>query len=270
MTYVPDIRAYQQIPLGGATGYADCTAWSAAILVDAHTQGAVKTTGRAIRLRTDEPVPDAASPGLNLPQVDEAALEITTARGRPVDLDTRVQLRSLSRSEIRFRITDGRWATVQVMRNVLVNRGFLSGFRGGHALTVHTNAGQPDVPVIGDPLVPNYVRCSWDAIFDAAEALTGGRIYAQFTRDLTPDYVMSIPEGQPFRRFHLNDNGRIVRTSWHESSSNVTRSCSVPRYHAAAAGKPKRWSRQLVQIHAPGGGRDGWWVSAKWARELNP
>jgi hypothetical protein len=100
--------------------------------------------------------------------------------------------------------------------------------------------GQPDVPVIGDPLVPHYVRASWDAIFDAAEALTGGRIYAQFTRDLTPDYRVTIDRGAAYRRFHLNDNGRIARVSHHVAQADATRPCSVPRYHAAAAGSRRR------------------------------
>lgn len=272
MTYLPDIKAYQQLVYGGATRGVDCSAWSAALLVDAHTTGVIKVSGRAIRLRTDEPVPDPDSPGLNLPQVDEAALEITTARGKPVDLDTRVGLRSLSRADIKFRIVDGRWAAIQVDRSVLVNRGFggTSGFRGGHDLTVHTAIGFPDIPVLGDPLVPYYIRASWDALFDAAEAFANGRIYAQFTRDLTPDYAVTIDTGTEYRRFHLNDNGRIVRVSRHVAALSPTRPCSVPRYHGAAAGKPTRWGRQLVQIHAPGHVRDGWWVSARWASEVNP
>jgi hypothetical protein len=270
VTYTPDIRAYQQLQFGGPTGPFDCTAWSGALLVDAHSQGAIKTTGRAIRLRTDEAVPDRSSPGLNLPQVDEAVLEITTARGKPVDLDTRVQLRSLSRADVQFRIVDGRWATIQVLRDVLVRRGFLDGFRGGHALTVHTLIGQPDVFILGDPLVDHYVRCSPDALFDAAEALTGGHIYAQFTRDLTPDYHVRIPNGTEFARFHLDSAGRIARVSRHVSHNAAWQRCTPPRYHASAPGKPKGWARQLVQITEPGSNRNGWFVSAKYAQEIVP
>lgn len=273
MTYTPDIREYQQLSYGSPTGPFDCTAEQSAVLVDAHTNGVVKTTGRAVRLHTDEPVPDPKSPGLNLPQVDEAVLEITTSRGRPVDLDTRVGFRSLSRADVRFRITDGRWAGIQVWRGVLVNRGFLEGFGRGHALTVHTLPGEPDVPIFGDTLVPHYVRGSWDALFDAAEALTGGRIYAQFTRDLTPDYhavIPPLPAGTTFRRFHLNDNNRIVDITHHENDGPTDYRCTVPRYHGAAKGKPKRWGHQLVQITEPGARRNGWWISNRWAEELNP
>lgn len=269
MTYTPDIRAYQQLLYGGPTGPYDCTAWSGAILVDAHTQGAIKTTGRAIRLNTDEAVPDGSSPGLNLPQVDEAVLKITTSRGRAVDLDTRVQGRSLTRAEAQFRIVDGRWATVQVLRSVLVNRGFLDGFRGGHALTVHAL----DVPVIGDPLVAHYVRASWDVIWDAAEALTGGYIYAQFTRDLTLDYRWVLAPKPPatvrvFNHFIVKD-GRIARIEKATTRGTHVK-CTVPRYVRGKAGAPAYWSRYLVQLVAPGHARDGWYVDARWAEELNP
>jgi hypothetical protein len=122
-TYTPDPRKHQQLGYGSPTGNVDCSAESGGWLVDADTQGAIMTTGRNIRLHTDEPVPDRASPGLNLPQVDASVLEITTARGKPVDLDTRVGLRSLSRADVKFRIVDGRWATIQVLRGVLVSAG---------------------------------------------------------------------------------------------------------------------------------------------------
>lgn len=266
-TYVPDPRHYQQLNNGDPYGGVDCTAWGAAFRVDAHTKGATKTTGTAVRRHTDEPVPDKSSPGLNLAQVDASVFDITNGK---VDFDTRVQLRSLSRAEIKFRIVDGRFAGFSILRGVLVDRGFVSGFRGGHDVTMFTRENEPDQPIMFDSLKTSLTRVSWDVVFDAAEAIAGGRIYAQFTRDLTPDYHMRIPKGQTFRRFHLNDSGRIVRVSSHESSSDVWRPCSVPRYHASAAGKPTSWSRQLVQIHAPGHPRDGWWVSARWAQEINP
>lgn len=266
MTYLPDITKYQQLVYGGATGNVDCTSWSAAILVDAHSQGAMKTTGRAIRLHTDEPVPDPRSPGLNLPQVDEAVLAVTANR---INLDTLVGSRSLSRAEVQARIIDGRWATIQVNRGVLVNRGFLDGFRGGHAFTVHAVDG---VPVIGDPLTPHYVRASWDAIFDAAEALTGGRIYSQFTRDLTPDYHWVCKPVPPatvrgFYRYLLDANGRIT----HPLEKHYTRGrdlrCSPPKWHGSTGRFP---GRMLVQITAPNSQKNGWFVNAGLAKEIIP
>jgi hypothetical protein len=263
VSYTPDIDRYQQIPLGGATGPYDCTAWSAAILVDAHTQGAIQTTGRQIRLHTDEPVPDWDSPGLRLPQVDGAVVDVTNGR---VQLDTRVQLNSLRRTEIEWRIKDGRWATIQVQRGVLVARGFLQGFSGAHALTVHARA-TDGIPIIGDPLVPHYVAASWDAIFDAAEALTGGRVYSQFTRDLTPDYHwVCRPTGsavfRAFRRF--SSDGRVLGT---HTTRGMDVPCTPPRY---VPGTKRRPGRYLVQLVIPGKPRNGWFVSAQFAEEIIP
>jgi hypothetical protein len=185
MTYVPDPRAYQQLVLGGATRTVDCTAWGAAFRVDAHTKGATKTTGRAVRLHSDEPVPDPNSPGLNLGQVDASVIDITNGK---VNFDTRAQSRSLSRADTKFRIVDGRFCGLSVWRGVLVDRGFATGFRGSHDVTLFVRDTEPDQPLLFDSLVPTITRVSWDVAFDAAETLTGGRIYAQFTRDLTPDY----------------------------------------------------------------------------------
>lgn len=263
MTYYPDPDRYQQIALGGPTGPYDCTGWSAAWIVDAHSQGAIRTTGRKVRLHSDEPIPDSDSPGLNLPQADAAVLDITNGR---INLDTRVQYNALPRDQVRWRITDGRWATVQVQRGVLVARGFLEGFTGAHAITVHARP-IDSIPVIGDPLVPHYVPASWDAIFDAAEALTGGRVYTSFTRDLTPDYRwVCRPTGtatiRAFRRFTAD--GRVVGT-YHTRGMAVD--CTPPRYVPGVGRRPGRY---LVQLVIPGKRRNGWFVSAQFASEIQP
>lgn len=272
---VPDIRHYQQIPLGGATGPYDCTFWSGAILVEAHSQGATTTTGRALRLASDEPRPDPNSPGGNLPQVDAAVLRVTHDK---INLDTRVQTRSLTREEIRYRIVDGRWATLQVNRDILVDRGYGGGnhFRGLHALTVHHRP-QDQIPIIGDPLVPYYIASSWDAVFDAAQAMPlGGRIYSQFARDLTPDYVVKIIPTPPatrksFFRYKINASGHISSRELYSTpgigKTHWLRS-TAPVYASAAPGKPRGWSRYLVRILE--GERSGWLVDAVYSREVEP
>lgn len=258
MTYTPDIRDYQQLD-EPRTGRYDCTAYAAAIVTDAHTGGKTRVTGRQVRLASSEPVPDPKSPGLNLPQVDAAVRSLTSGR---VDLDTRL---ALPRAEAQSLIVDGRWAIVQVKRSVLVNRGFLSGFRGAHALTVHAL----DVPVLGDPLVPYYVRCSWDALWDAADALIGlpGRANVSLTRDLTPDYRWTCRPNPPhdrraFGRFRLED-GRIVRRDM-ASTAGMSVRCTAPRFYPW----PGHVGRSLVRITE--GSRKGWWVDARFAEEMVP
>ena len=258
-TYTPDPDRYQQIPLGGATGPYDCSAWSSAWIVDAHTKGGTKVTGRAIRLASDEPRPDPASPGLNLPQTDNAVYRLTSGK---VNLDTRVQGQALTRGAAQSLIIDGRWAVVQVIRGILVDRTALSGFRGAHAITVHARP-IDSAPVIGDPLDTHYVVTSWDAVWDAAEALVHsfapGKVYAQFTRDLTPDYRAVIPAG-PMYRYIVKD-GRITgRVAYRIAGWN--RTCTPPRY------VPGKYARQLVMLTS--GPHKGWYVNARYAHEVQP
>lgn len=267
-TYVPDVDRYQQLEQGDRFGSVNCTAYGAAFRCDFHTKGAIKTTGAAVRSHSNEPIPDPGSPGLNLGQVDNAVIEITNGK---VDFDTRAQSRALSRAEIRNRVVDGRAAGLSVMRGVLVNRGWGGGssFTGAHDITVFTRETEPDVPILFDSLVPRLQRISWDAAFDAAEALTGA-IYAQFTRDLTPDYhavIVPTPPAntRPFYRYLLDDMGQI-RGSQLVSTGGIDKDCSVPRYHPSTTSGIS--GRYLVMFTE--GAHKGWYVNAKFAKERNP
>lgn len=266
MTETPDIRAYQQLD-EPRTGPFDCTAYSAAILLHAHTKGVTTTTGRTVRLRSDEPIPDPDSPGLNYPQVDASIRKIAPK----VDLDTRVGYQALTREQVRNRAVDGRWFAEQVLRAVLLERGMggNSGFRGGHSITVHVRPIDNE-PVIFDPLVPYGIRATWDALFDAAEACpgAGGRINTLWTRDLTPDYhaVVRPDRGFDERRFahFLVRDGEIV-----DSRTDTTRGfdvdCTPPRYFPNKAGGKGRLLVQLTE-----GKRQGWYLDDRWAKEKNP
>ena len=261
-TYIPDIKRYQQLVYGGATGSVDCTAWGGALVTDAHTRGGIKLTGRAIRLASSEPVPDPGSPGLNVQQVDAAIYKLT---GGKVNLDTPTP-GTFGRVQVRDRAVDGQWVNLAVRRSVLVDRGYggSSGFRGAHDITVHARATDL-APIIGDPLVPYYFASTWDAVLDAAQAVTAtGYIYASFTRDTTKDYRASVTPrtGQTrrqFARYYLNSDGTIRSREMHVTSG-FSASCTPPRYHAGA------YARQLVQLTS--GTRKGWWISAVYAREV--
>jgi hypothetical protein len=193
-------------------------------------------------------------------------IDITNGK---VNFDTRVQSRSLSRADTKFRIVDGRFCGLSVWRGVLVDRGFATGFRGSHDVTLFVRDTEPDQPLLFDSLVPTITRVSWDVAFDAAETLTGGRIYAQFTRDLTPDYhaVIKPTAGhtlRPFYRFLLDANGRITGTSLSHTKGTDQR-CSVPAFHSGSNGIAGRYLVRLSE-----GPRAGWYVNAKFAEELNP
>lgn len=197
MVYYPDPRRYQQLGNGDPYGYADCTAWSAAYSVDADRRGTFHTTGTAVRHHSNEPIPDRRSPGLNLEQVDASVLSIT---GGKVDLDTHLHY---DFDKFKAHVIDGRYALLQVNRGVLVTRNYggRSNFGGGHCGVVSYRGGSA---VWFDPLLLNVQRISWTALEHAAGALvTGvggavvgfGQVFTAFTRDVTPDWHVSVPAG---------------------------------------------------------------------------
>lgn len=261
MTYTPDPARYQQLIVGGPTGPVDCTAHGGAWVTDAHTKGAIKLSGRAIRLASSEPIPDPASPGLNVGQVDAAIYRLTNGR---VNLDT-VDPRVMTRAALKARVVAGAWVNLAVKRAVLVDRGMggSNGFRGAHDVTVHCNPGD-STPVIGDPLVPYYIRSTWDAVLDAAQAVTpSGLLFTSFTRDLIPEYRVHIPGGSDggsrrFWRYYMDANGSVNRRAI-SSTRGFTARCTPPRYY------PGRYARQFVRL--TDGSRAGWWIDARFASE---
>lgn len=263
MAYVPDIKRYQQLVYGGATGKYDCTAWGGALVADAHTQGATKLSGRAIRLASNEPVPDSTSPGLNVQQVDDAINKLT---GGKVNLWT-PDPRSIGRVGVRDHILDGRYAHVAVKRSVLVDRGYggTSGFRGAHDIVLRVRLTDL-APIIGDPLVPYWYASSWDAVLDAMQAVTtGGYMFCSFSRDLTADYRARVPAPKPpatrrrFYKYYVNDAGKITRRAW-GYTDGFTATCTPPRTHTGA------YTRELVQLTS--GGRKGTWINAVYASKV--
>ena len=129
--------------------------------------------------------------------------------------------------------------------------------------------------VIGDPLDPHYIVCSWDALWDAAEALVHGfapgKVYTQFTRDLTPDYAVSVHPSRghdkvAFFRYAQRPDGTVF-ARYRRYTGGFTAACSVPKWHPVAKGAGFR-SRQLVQVTA--GAYRGWWLDADLAHEVIP
>lgn len=258
--YEPNLTRYQQLkePI---TGRFDCTAYSGAILVDAHSQGLKKVTGRQVRLASNEPVPVEKSPGLNLPQVDESVIRLTG-----IDLDTRT---GMYRTDAQRMIAAGRWATVQVRRSILVNRGYSGGnsFGGGHALTAHYDGSL----WLGDPLVPNYIRADWDALWDAAAALEvnrfgdtvgAGKANVQFTRDVTASWQVKFGltlRRRSFWRYYVLDGHIVTRTE--EGTHGWSAPCTPPRWY------PGPFERSLVKVMGDGS-RSGWYIDSRYAKEV--
>lgn len=260
MTYTPNPARYQQLIVGGKTGPVDCTAHGGAWCADAHSVGKILLNGRQIRLASNEPVPDPRSPGLNVQQVDNALVKLTDGK---VDLHTPIP-GSFGRVGTRKTIVDGSWANIAVKRSVLVDRGYGgdSGFRGAHDITLHVR--QTDLaPIIGDPLVDYYYSATWDAVLDAAQAVTStGDIFASFTRDLTRDWRASVQVSpgktrRGYFRYYLNSDGTIRTRRFLYTSKGFTADCTPPRVHGG------RWTRELVQLTS--GTRAGYWINSAYA-----
>jgi len=173
---------------GGIHGGVNCTACAAGMVGEADSCGALRFSGADIRAASDEPDPDPKSPGLNLHQVEAALLKLSKGR---IDLDTR---KRYPFEKLQSRITGGAQAILQVNRGVFVDagEGHHNRFRGGHAITIGADDGNPWVD---DPLTGRFPT-TWDTLRKAAGllaldkhgAVCGiGRAYVSFSRDITKD-----------------------------------------------------------------------------------
>lgn len=142
--------------VAGPTGKYDCTAWAASMALDQATEGAIRVSGRAIRLASPEPVPDRQSPGLNLDDVDAAIHKLTINQ---VDVDVR---RMYDASAALDRIAGGQAAIVQFQRSRLISEGFSFGdpFSGGHAAKMDGIGGLH----LDDPLTKRFAISRSQAI----------------------------------------------------------------------------------------------------------
>jgi len=170
------------------TGRFDCTAYGGADAGDADSRGRLVYSGRQVRLATDEPIPDSASPGLNLRQVDEALYRLSHGA---INLDTQW---GAPWSRVTSFLTAGKWAEISVIRGVLVDAGFGGGnrFRDGHA-TLYGYDQDRRMFVLLDPLVLEPMDVPSDVMRRAAVALMrkagvpateGDVAYVAFTRDV--------------------------------------------------------------------------------------
>lgn len=139
MTACPSYVAppsFQLASTAGSTGPVDCTAHAAAVTIRSSTCGARTPSGRTIRLQSNEPVPDPASPGLNLDQVDAVAGHYG------VNLDVRIGYRSVTWAEYERRRKAGQPTIIQVRYAAIADSKYDAGrgFRGNHAIAETTHA----------------------------------------------------------------------------------------------------------------------------------
>jgi hypothetical protein len=276
----------------GPTGPVDCTAWAASRAIAHATCGEKVPTGRTIRRHSDEPIPDPASPGLNLYQVADVAREVFG-----VYLDVRTGWRALSWGEYEARRKGGAAAVLQVsyapIADSLYDAG--RGFRGGHALfesrhdTLDSLAdGRArnvyDRTAAGVRLYPRgLMRRAAGQLVIGTDArgrprrVGDGKVWCAFTLDAIPEYRARIPgpkrrrQWRKFRMFHIRD-GRINPDDPYEvgMTRGFDAQCSIPRAFLHPDGRLQFLVQLLAGSRGPQTGPDGTtipgrWINARWA-----
>jgi hypothetical protein len=253
-----------QLQSGGATGPYDCTAWAARTLIATATCGAKVVSGRTIRLRSSEPIPDMSSPGLNLPQVAAVA-----SRYYGVYMDLQIGSQRVTFAEYERRRKAGQPTIIQVGYAPIAASKYNAGrgFRGNHAIAETTHATY-------DPLADgraagvfrhngtvydrNIIKTAAGMLDIGGRRVGYGYVWAAFGRDVVPTYRVAL-SAQYFWTYKVDSNGRITGRT-RSKTGGFSASCTAPgAYYWPFAGKYYR----LVQLTS--GSRKGQWIAASFA-----
>lgn len=162
-------RHQRQLVSSDPHGKDNCTAYCAAMLMDAATFGGMVVTGRTVRALSSEPTPDPASPGLNIRQIVAVSKKL-----RVPLVDFTGNTTSYARSLMGSPTVAGRRLMLQVDYGAMgAWRAPGSTFAGGHAVNVYAvrdRPGMDDAALTGDPLRTGLVWIPWRVIEAAALA----------------------------------------------------------------------------------------------------
>lgn len=253
-----------QIKQGGSTGPYDCTAWAARVVIATSTCGAKVPSGRTIRLRSSEPVPDWDSPGLNLPQVAEVA-----RRDYGVNMDVQVGGYRLTWSQYEARRKAGQPTEIQVGYGPIADSKYDGGrgFRGNHALAETLAGGTYDSLADGrasgvwrydGSLYPREIMKRAAGQLDIGGRKLGyGLVWCAFGTDVVPNYRVEITPGEHWFRYFVT-NGIITNREAY-SGRSTSANCTPPDWYPWP-----RVSRQyrLVRIADSGSAYNGWYMPA--------
>lgn len=274
MTRVVPFEAQLPEKYGGV----NCTAVATARAIDWATQGKTQVTGAMVRAQTNEPIPDPASPGLNLVQVAAAA------RHWSVFLDVRIGSRSVPWAEYERRRKAGQGAILQVNYAPIADSPYDAGggFRGGHAIFEYlpstldslADGRRAGIWKYDGRLYPRSVIQS--AAYQLTIAVVNGRpvhplpgtVWAAFTLDVIPDYWASVRPlpGQKVRVFANYEVVNGVALPQPASFTDHTTGFGAPCTPPQPIRMPGGGSRYLVQL--TDGSRKDRWIAAGWAKEV--
>jgi len=270
--------------LGQLYGGTLCTAVSAARAAGHATKGRLNLTGARVRAATDEPVPDPASPGLNLPQVSSALAKWSV--GLDVRIGSRADLDNVSRSvtweEYEERRIAGEGCILQTGYGPIADSPMDAGagFRGGHAIfeTLHgtydsladgRRAGvwKYDGRVYDRPLIRAAAAALPIPVGHGTTYPKPGYVWAAFTVDVVPPYealVLPIPPAKfrPVAVYTVVD-GRVTKNQG-QRTGGIKDPCSPPQFvRDKAVGY-----RELVRLEA--GARQGKYVWSGFGHPVKP
>lgn len=258
-----------QLQVGGVTGPVDCQAHAATIVLDGSTCGAKRVPGRTIRLRSNEPIPDAHSPGLNLNQIANVLDDYG------LYLDVRIGWRALTwpqyerfRSEGHFMIIDIGYAPIADSK---YDAG--RGFRDAHALA----EGSATWDSLADGRASNVWRYNGalytrSVVQRAAERLWTGssytgrdRVWCAIGRDVVPEYRAVVhPVSTRYFEYIVNESTKGIVTRTYEHTKGFSGECTAPRsYYYPSVDKTYRLVKMLTGANA------GDWISAQYAMEVD-
>lgn len=137
MGFIYKPRHQKQITSADKYGGLNCTAYSCAMAIDRATLGGTLVTGKQVRAASNEPIPDPASPGLNLPQI------VNVAFGWHVELVNRT---GAPWASLIAALKEGRGVVLSGDYDQIPNQysGQLS-FKGDHAVYVNHVSGDGDL-----------------------------------------------------------------------------------------------------------------------------
>lgn len=252
---------------GGKYGPFNCTASSAARVLDQSTCSVYRFSGAEIRAASSEPIPNPQSPGLNLPQVDAAVFKLTHGA---INLDTRI---NYAADHTIARVRGGEPAVVQFNRSSLIALGlnFGSSFGKGHAASMDGVGGlYMDDPLTRRfPITDAQAKKILGSLIINGHPIGIGNSYASFGPDsIHSKWVVVIhPEpgtrGYPkLRYFNTFDvSGSSVIGTHVLRTGGFSATCTAPRLF-----KWKGHADQLLVQIIDGKKARGEWVRAAWAQ----
>lgn len=227
-TYLARHRAQLAFSEGGKYGPVNCTPVGFSRALDQGTCGKELVTGAQIRAASTEPIPDPASPGMNLDQGDDAVFRLTAGR---INFDSR---RMYDADVAIRRILGGEPAVIQFQRSALISLGFGFGnaFAGGHAASADGIGGLhiDDTLTRRFPVTAAQMKTILGSLLLSTGPVGYGKAYISFAPDMTAAWrvVVHPPSGE-FGLYTVDPARRLVTATRVARTGGFSARCTSAR-----------------------------------------